>query len=154
MISAALRDLATTVSLRDGQILVAPNDLVASTPTGSTFTLFDQFVRMIGLVMLMMGIVIILLRIPRSNELFAWLAIALVSMFCAELLISLGGARYTLGWFVARLSWVVSASVMFMFFVRQFVRRQRALVDMRDVLEGITDAAATVQRLKPTHVDC
>jgi two-component sensor histidine kinase len=115
--------------------IVAMGDHLPRLLAGTTFTLFDQFVRTIGQVLLMIGVAIILLRIPRSNELFAWLAVALVSMFCGELLISLGGARYSVGWIAARLSWVVSASVMFMFFVRQFVRRQRALVDTRELLE-------------------
>ncbi|HET6609035.1 MAG TPA: histidine kinase dimerization/phosphoacceptor domain -containing protein [Rhodopila sp.] len=115
--------------------IAAAGDHLPTLVTGTSYTLLNQVLSAIGLSMLMMGIVVILLHIRRSNELFSWLAVALVGMFCADLLTALGGGRYTVGWTSARISLVISASVMFMFFVRQFVRRQHALVDMRQLLE-------------------
>ncbi|HVY14143.1 MAG TPA: MASE4 domain-containing protein [Rhodopila sp.] len=102
---------------------------------GPFFTLLDQVLTAFGLMLLLFGTAIILLHLRGQNELFAWLAVVLVGMFCAGLLTALGGARYTIGWSAARLSWVVSGSVMFLFFVRQFVRRQHVLVDARQALE-------------------
>jgi two-component sensor histidine kinase len=118
---------------------------------GTAFTMLDRFLSAVGLTMLMAAIAIILLHIRRNNELFAWLTVALVGTFCADLLTSLGGARYTIGWSAARVSWVISASVMFMFFVRQFVHRQRALVDTRELLEEAvaqrtTDLTKTIRQ--------
>ncbi len=115
--------------------LAAAADHLPKLLKGSAFTPLDQILVTIGLVMLMMGMAIILLRIPRRNELFAWLAVALAGVFCADVLNWFAGGRYTIGWTVARVALLVSASVMFMFFIRQFVRRQRALVDTREMLE-------------------
>jgi two-component sensor histidine kinase len=115
--------------------IAASADHLPTLVRGGSFTPLNLVLSAIGLSTLMMGIAVILLHIRRSNELFSWLAVALVGMFCADLLSALGGARYTVGWTGARISWVISASVMFLFFVRQFVRRQHALVDTRQVLE-------------------
>lgn len=78
---------------------------------------------------------LIFLRVRRHTELFVWLALALTAMACANLLSNYGGARYTLGWTIGRLSWLASGLVLFLYFIGQFVRQQKFLGRARDILE-------------------
>ncbi len=78
---------------------------------------------------------LIFLRVRRHTDLFVWLALALTAMACANLLSNFGGARYTLGWTIGRLSWLASGCVLFLYFISQFVRQQQFLGRARDLLE-------------------
>jgi PAS domain S-box-containing protein len=72
------------------------------------------------------SIAIVLFRI--RNELFLWLAMMLTSVAVAHIISGVGGARYTVGWVVARLLWIISGGVLFLYFLRQFARQQYQLV--------------------------
>ena len=93
------------------------------------------------------GIVVILAKIDRRNELFLWLALALAALACANLLSATGGGRYTIGWTFGRLSWVISSGVLFLYFMAQFSRQHRALAHARDALKRrVVDRTAALEQ--------
>jgi hypothetical protein len=52
---------------------------------------------------------------------------ALTAMLFHNVLSGAGGGRFTVGWLVGRLSWLVSAVVLFIYFLQLFSRQQRLL---------------------------
>jgi two-component sensor histidine kinase len=110
--------------------LVAATVMVDQLPSlmaSSSWTIFNRTLNYLAIAMLGCGIVMILLVIRDRDELFLWLALALTAMAVANILSAVSGGRYTTGWSVGRLSWVVSACVLFLFFMRLFARQQRLL---------------------------
>jgi Membrane-associated sensor, integral membrane domain/Histidine kinase len=101
--------------------------------SGSSWTNANRVLIYIALVMFGASIAIIIFVIRR--ELFFWLALALTAVACANILSELGGARYTVGWSAGRLSWIVSASALFIYFLGQFARQQQLLALAKDILE-------------------
>jgi two-component sensor histidine kinase len=102
---------------------------------GPEWTPLNEVVNFAGIAMMLAGVAIVLLAIRRRNVLYLWLALALTAMFFANILALQGGARYTVGWTTARLSWLVSACVLFLFFMNQFSRQQLLLARARTTLE-------------------
>jgi len=80
-------------------------------------------------------VVFILAKLGDADEIFLWLAMALTAIAAANVISAAGGGRYTLGWTLGRLSWVISASVLFLYFMRQYARDQRLLVRTAEILE-------------------
>jgi hypothetical protein len=60
------------------------------------------------------SIAIVLLSI--RNELFLWLVMVLATDVIATILSEFGEARYSVGWLTARLTWIISACVLFLYF--------------------------------------
>src|SRR5207244_3894795 len=87
------------------------------------------------LAMLGFAVAVILLIVREQSGLYLWLSLALTSMAFANILSQTGGARYTIGWSFGRLSWIVSACVLFLYFLGQLARHQNLLAKARDVLE-------------------
>ena len=52
----------------------------------------------------------------------------LTAVAVAHIISGAGGERYTVGWLVARLMWIISGCVLFLYFLRQFARQQSQLV--------------------------
>jgi two-component sensor histidine kinase len=82
---------------------------------------------------------------------FLWLALALSALFVANVMSLSSGARYSVGWYAARLSWICSACVFFLFFMRLFATQQRTLAAAKDTLEAIVaqrtaDLQATIKQ--------
>jgi two-component sensor histidine kinase len=102
---------------------------------GSSFTNLAQMVRDVGLAMMICSIVLVLGVIGRRSMLFLWLVVALTAMLASNILASAGGGRYTVGWSVGRLSWMLSAGALFLFFMGRFVRQQWFLSSARATLE-------------------
>lgn len=61
------------------------------------------------------------------DQIFLWLALALTAMACANVIAMSAGGRYTVGWIVGRMSWLFSASVLFVYFLVQHVGQSIAL---------------------------
>lgn len=99
------------------------------------WTLFDSIASYLATTMLAGSIVLILSSIRGRNELFLWLSVALTAMLFGNLLATASGSRFTVGWTVSRLSWVISGCALFLYFMAQFVRQQRLLIHSRDALE-------------------
>ncbi|HEX2114945.1 MAG TPA: PAS domain S-box protein [Alphaproteobacteria bacterium] len=135
--SAIATAVAAVVAVIIGIVLTAtlavdwlPTLVSGSSSTGLNYVLGLGAVALAGC-----GIALILTTIDRRNELFRWLALALMAFACANVLSAAAGGRYTVAWTAGRLSWVISASVLFLYFMAQFARQQRALADARDALE-------------------
>src|SRR5262245_23413755 len=52
----------------------------------------------------------------------------LAMVVVAQIISGAGGARFTVGWLVARLMWIISGWVLFLYFLRQFASQQSQLV--------------------------
>jgi two-component sensor histidine kinase len=76
-----------------------------------------------------------LLVAGRRNRVFLWLNLALVAMMIVNGLTLAGGANYTVGWSLARASWVFSSYVLFLFFMGQFAVQLRLLARAKGTLE-------------------
>jgi two-component sensor histidine kinase len=79
-----------------------------------------------AVVFLLASIAIVLLSI--RNELFLWLAMMLAAVAVASIVSQVSGGRYTVGWHTARLMWIISGCVLFLYFLRQFARLHSQLV--------------------------
>jgi len=93
------------------------------------------------------AVMIILAVIRGRDELFLWLALALTVTLFGNVLSQIGSGPYTFGWLVSRLSWVFSGSVLFLYFMGQFVWQQALLARTRDVLEQrVADRTADLSK--------
>src|SRR5215468_2253622 len=92
----------------------------------SSWTGLNRFLVLTATVLIAGSIAIILFSI--RNELFLWLAMMLTMGAVAQIISGSGGARYTVGWLVARLLWIISGCVLFLYFLRQFASQQSQLV--------------------------
>jgi PAS domain S-box-containing protein len=109
----------------------------------SRWTQLNRVIVLFALLMLAAGIAISVWLI--RSPLFLWLSLALTAMAFANVLSELGGARYTIGWSVGRVSWVISACILFLYLLDQFAR-QRGLLQTSEkhlqlLLEGVKDHA-------------
>jgi two-component sensor histidine kinase len=102
---------------------------------GSSWTPFDIFLISFELVVLVAGIALVLLVLRRRNVIFLLLSLVLTAMAFSQILSLEGPGRYTVGWSLGRLSWFLSACVLFLFFMRQFAEQQKLLSRARELLE-------------------
>src|SRR5215470_16759986 len=84
----------------------------------SSWTGLNRFLVLTATALIAGSIAIVLFSI--RNELFLWLAMMLTMVAVAQIISGSGGARYTVGWLVARLLWIISGCVLFLYFLRQF----------------------------------
>jgi PAS domain S-box-containing protein len=110
---------------------------------GSSWTTLNRLLSGLALLMLGSGVLIILSTL--RSPLFLWLSLALTAMACANILSEAGGGRYTFGWSFGRVSWLVSASALFLYFMHQLVQ-QRVLLREREqqfelLVQGVKDYA-------------
>jgi two-component sensor histidine kinase len=92
----------------------------------SSWTGLNRFLVLTATALIAGSIAIVLFSI--RNELFLWLAMMLTMVAVAQIISAAGGARYTVGWLVARLTWIISGCVLFLYFLRQFASQQNQLV--------------------------
>lgn len=123
------------VSAGYGAVVIGWADALPVLVVDGRFTFSGQALRVLGLCLMLLGCVISLVWLRDDHELYQWIALCLTTLCCANILTAFGGARYTVGWSVARVSWLLSALVLFMFFMCQFVRRHHLLMDTRQTLE-------------------
>ena len=90
--------------------------------TQNGFTTLSWCVRWLSIILLCSGICFILFVMREPSDLYLWLSWALTAMVFYTVLSAVGGARFSVGWYIGRLSWLVSAWVLFIFFVLQFAR--------------------------------
>ena len=90
--------------------------------TQNGFTTLSLGVRWLSIILLCSGICLILFVMKEPSDLYLWLSWALAAMVFYTVLSTVGGARFSVGWYIGRLSWLVSAWVLFIFFVLQFAR--------------------------------
>jgi two-component sensor histidine kinase len=91
-----------------------------------SWTGLNRFLVLTATALIAGSIAIVLFSI--RNELFLWLAMMLTAVAVAQIISGAGGERYTVGWLVARLTWIISGCVLFLYFLRQFASQQSQLV--------------------------
>jgi two-component sensor histidine kinase len=91
-----------------------------------SWTGLNRFLVLTATALIAGSIAIVLFSI--RNELFLWLAMMLTAVAVAQIISWAGGERYTVGWLVARLTWIISGGVLFLYFLRQFASQQSQLV--------------------------
>ena len=109
---------------------IAATEMVDRLPAlmvGSSWSAFNRALNFMAIAMLIGSVAVILVKMRNRDELFLWLAVALTAMAVANILSGAGGGRYTVGWSAGRMSWLVSAFVLFLFFMRLLARQQRLL---------------------------
>src|SRR5215510_7628178 len=84
----------------------------------SSWTGLNIFLVLTATALIAGSIAIVLFSI--RNELFLWLAMMLTMVAVAHIISSAGGARFTVGWLTARLTWIISGCVLFLYFLQQF----------------------------------
>jgi hypothetical protein len=87
------------------------------------FTALSWIVRWLSVFLLCSSIAIILFVMREPSDLYLWLSWALSAMVFYTILSAIGGARFTLGWSIGRLSWFLSACALFVYFLLQFARQ-------------------------------
>jgi hypothetical protein len=90
--------------------------------TQDGFTALSWGVRWLSIILLCSGICLILFVMREPSDMYLWLSWALTAMVFYTVLSTVGAARFSVGWYIGRLSWLVSAWVFFVFFVLQFTR--------------------------------
>lgn len=110
-------------------------DRLPSPMAGAAWTGLNATIIYAAMTMIAVSVLLIVVAIGRRNPLFLWLGGALAAVLAANILSLAGGGRYTIGWSAGRLTWTVSATVLLIFFMGQFARQQRALVQAREALE-------------------
>ena len=117
-----------------GTVAALHGEVLPRMVVGATWTSLNKALNLAVPVLLAAGIAVILMAIGRRSDLFLWLSLALAIMACGCLLSTAGGARYTVGWYAWRLSWLISACALFLYFMGQFARQQGLLLRARDDL--------------------
>jgi PAS domain S-box-containing protein len=108
--------------------------LPAQINESSNWTGLNRFLVLTATALTTGSIAIVLFSI--RNELFLWLAMMLTAVAVAQILSGVGDARYTVGWLVARLAWIISGCVLFLYFLRQFASQQSRLVVSERALQA------------------
>jgi membrane-associated sensor protein len=121
---------------------VAAPDWLPALTIGQHFTSLNLVASYLGIALLVATIVIILLAIGEQNPLFLWLSLASAVMAFAALLGAMSGARFTAGWAIGRMSWMISACVLFLYLMALHARDQRLLMQTRRLLLGGAEAEA------------
>jgi PAS domain S-box-containing protein len=128
--------LASVAGLLGGLLL---EDSLPVFVSGRRFTLYDMIPGFAGVAIGLAAIVVLWSRRRATDILSIWLTLTLVA-FCGDLLIStVGGGRYTLGWFVGRTSGFVSGCTLFVLFVLRFAWQQRDAADTAKALRERTE---------------
>ena len=91
-----------------------------------------------SIVLLCVGTAAILLYIGPRSDLFLWFSLALAAVAFGNIVSAFGGGRYTVGWYICRLSWAASSSVLLLYFLGQFVRQHSLLARTAGDLEERT----------------
>ena len=104
------------------------------------FTPTSWTARSLGSALSCISIVIILFVIRERSRLYLWLSVALTAIVFHNVLSTFGGARFTIGWSVGRLSWLVSALALLVYFLGQFARQQKLLLRTGEILGQHVDA--------------
>jgi hypothetical protein len=90
-------------------------------------------------VLLGAGIAVILLAIRERNRLYLWLSLSLETMMLANILTTAGGGRFTIGFTVARVAWLASACILFVYLLVLSARQHRLLARAADLLQPSLD---------------
>ncbi len=110
-------------------------DLLPALMRGSAFTRMTLLPRQISVAMMLVTVALGLFVAGRRSTIFLWLSLAVTATLCVNILTLSSGGRNTLGWTLGRVSWVISACVLFLFFMTQFAGQLRSLARAKEALE-------------------
>jgi signal transduction histidine kinase/CheY-like chemotaxis protein len=80
------------------------------------------------------------IRLSRRGLFHLWLTLAMTA-YCGDILLStLGGSRFSIGWFAGRASGLVSGCTLFLFFLVQSAAQQKQAAETARVLRERTDS--------------
>jgi hypothetical protein len=89
------------------------------------FTPANTTARSLAVALLCSSIAVIVLVIRGKSHLYLWLSLALTALLFHNILAGAGGGPFTVGWLVGRLSWVLSACVLFIYLLQRFSLQKR-----------------------------
>ena len=135
--------LVVALVLGCGLIVTQQAGALPALMAGQAWTPLNTVIVYGALAMVVASLLLILLRAGQQDAIFLWLGLALGALLVANILSLAGAGRYSVGWSLGRLSWVVSASVLLLFFMGQFVRQQRSLAQAKETLEQRVAARTT-----------
>ncbi|HEX3974009.1 MAG TPA: ATP-binding protein [Stellaceae bacterium] len=119
-------------------IAIATRDRLPALVIGSNWSNWDLWLSYGASAAGVASVAVILATSRRRDELMLWLSLALFTMAGGNFLSTIGGGRYTVGWYAYRLSWIVSSCVLFLYFMLQFARQQAMLARAIDNLQERT----------------
>jgi hypothetical protein len=134
--------LAAVAAVMVVLVAIGGDDYLPPQVSGASFTRLSLATSFLAYVLLAASIGIVLLAIKARNRLFLWLALALTAMLFGNVLVTGGGGRFTVGWTIGRLSWVVSASVLFIYLMRLHAHDQQLWAHARELLSGSAEGEA------------
>jgi hypothetical protein len=111
--------------------------------SGGRFTPAAGVLRFIAVTLLCSSVAVILLVMRAPSTLYLWLSVALTAVLFHNVMAGAGGGPFSVGWLVGRLSWLVSACALFLYFLRQFPRQQRVLTRAQGLLGHFSETAPT-----------
>jgi PAS domain S-box-containing protein len=94
---------------------------------GHVFTSWSNTAQWTSVGITMAAFVALSLVTRGRNVLDGWLGLALIAFMAFNALAVSGGARYTIGWDLSRISGFISASLLLVFFLGQFAKLHRSL---------------------------
>ena len=124
---AAVLAIGLVVVLKSDQLPLLISDL--------GFTVQSWIVRYLCIALLYASIGLIFFGMRQPSNLYLWLSWALTALVFYNVLAAVGGARYSIGWSAGRLSWLLSACAVFVYFLGQFARQQRDFGSPNDVFD-------------------
>ena len=131
VVSAATASIAMGLSF----LVLATVDHLPLMMVGLQWTTSNSIATIGSYIFLLTAILLIHFRLRSRDDLFRWLELSLIVFALANALTTLSGGRYTIGWTAGRILWAASACVVLIYFLAQFWKQQRALVDARGNLE-------------------
>jgi hypothetical protein len=126
-------------------------DQVSSVTDGRFTPQWTPFVTRTAVLLLCASVCIILLVMRGRSNLFLWLSLALTAMIFHNVLAAAGGGRFTIGWTVGRLSWLISACVLFIYFLQEFSRQQGLLERARELVARVPDGPKSIETGQTDH---
>jgi hypothetical protein len=97
------------------------------------------------------SVVVILLVIRQRSPLYLWLSLSLGTMMLANALANVGGGRFTISWTSARLGWLVSAFVLFIYLLSLSAQHYRLLARTAELIPNMGDAATGDSTQQPEN---
>ena len=141
--------LAVSLAGYGGLVMVVTHfvDRLPPLVQGSVFTSATFLPRYTSIAMMAATVMLGLFIAGRRSKIFLWVSLAVAAMFCVNLITLTSGGRGTLGWSLARVGWMFSASVLFLFFMGQFASHLHALSRVKvDLERRVQERTADLQR--------
>ena len=128
-------------------VMMSASDQLPSLVDDAHFLLQSLIARAPAIFLSYLSIAIILVVIRDRNSLYLWLSLVLIALVFYNVLAAAGAGRFTIGWLFGRLSWIISACLLFVYFLTLFSRQQIILSRTREFLEKRVDNQDVEARL-------